>query len=208
MAETSMGGRSRVPNALKNGRSSNIGAEALGSSAAALNGAFDSLPFGAANTTYAFGRAVGDTIGGKPYLEAWADRIGNEERRDRYEAERYPIARTIGEVAGLGGQYVAAGPLEGAILGGSRLAGTARLVSKERRIAQVTPRIWRETAALAASGAAAGGGAQAVNDVASGRLSNWRDYLASAGGGATTAALATRGVPTRLAGAAGGAATS
>lgn len=120
--------------------------------------------------------------------------MAQERARDQYDAKNYAAARLTGQVLGTGVQLAALGPLDGLLAGGAR-------------IAQATPLLAREVAALGAVGGGLGVGGQVLSDVGSRHLGSLGDYAAATLGGAINAVGATRLGPGK-AGAAGAAATS
>jgi hypothetical protein len=127
-------------------------------------------------------------------LNRWQDRfradLGKEQAQDRYEAARYPTARTSGQVGGTLLSLAAGGPVSG----GARIAGAAGMTAREAGT-------W-----LAAHGVL-GAGLQTASDLVSGRPLSWKDDLGAAVGGATAAGLGVRLPPGRAA-AIGGAVSS
>jgi len=161
---------------------------------AGLRGAQDAFTFGLGDRAYAAIRALGDVYGGADLRTAYARRMAAEEARDRYDAQHYRTARTIGQIAGTAAQIAVLGPAEGAVASGSR-------------IAQATPLIAREIGVLGGAGALSGAGGQAVADVARGKLGSIGDYAGAALGG-TAGALVSRGGMASYGGAVDGGVTS
>jgi hypothetical protein len=116
-----------------------------------------------------------------------------EQAQDLYDKRHYGAARTSGQIVGTAGQLALMAPVSGANLAG--------------RIAQATPLIAREVAALGGAGGALGVVGQAVSDVNRKKVSSFRDYAGAAVGGAVGALAARRG-SAAFAGATAGAATS
>lgn len=145
---------------------------------AGLRGAQDAFTFGLGDRAYAAIRSLGDANDLADLPTAYARRMAAEAARDRYDAQHYRTARTIGQVAGTAAQIAVLGPTEGVVNGGIR-------------IAEATPLIAREIGMLGGAGAVTGVGGQAFSDVARGRLGSVGDYLGAATGG-VAGALASR----------------
>ena len=160
---------------------------------AGVRGAVDSLPLELGNRGPAALHATSDAIRGADWGRAYANRMAAEHARDQYDAAHYRTARTVGQIAGTGLQ-LALIPTEGLAVGGAR-------------IAEATPLITRELAAVAGAGGAGGVGTQAVSDIAQHRRSSLGDY-AGAGVGGAVGALTSLGGRGGYAGMADGAATS
>lgn len=168
--------------------------QAVDQGLAGLRGAQDAATFGLGDRAYAGVRALDDAAHGADLGHAYEQRMAAEHARDEHDATHYGTARTIGQIAGTGAQLVALGPLDGAVL------ATAR-------IAEATPLVARELAALGGAGAAVGVGGQVASDVARGRIGSVGDY-AGAGLGGAAGALAAKGGRVGRAGAVAGATTS
>jgi hypothetical protein len=138
--------------------------------------------------------ALGDAASGQDLGAAYRSRMAVERSQDQYDAQHYRTARTVGQLAGTGLGLLALGPLDA--------AGAAGV-----RIAEATPIVGREIAALGGLGATGGVASQGVSDLQRGRLGTMGDYAGSALGGATVA-LTSLGVGPGKAGALGGAMTS
>lgn len=177
-------------------------------------GALDSATFGLADRAYAGLGALADGVRGKSISDAYNARMAYERARDRYYAQHYGTARTIGEIGGALLPVPGVGPV-GLLAKGlgrtARFADAAKLVAQGakigKRIKQVTPLAIHERAAISGAGAAAGGVGQIYSDAGRGHLSSVRDLASAMAGGALQAQLALHGRP-MLAGATGGAATS
>lgn len=161
---------------------------------AGARGAQDAFSFGLGDRAYAGGRALVDAAQGADLGDAWRERMATERARDQYDAQRYGVARTVGQVVGTGAQIAALGPAEALFAGGTR-------------IAQATPLIAREVAALGGAGGVAGVGGQVISDLSQGRVGSLGDYGGAAVGG-VVGALAARSGRAGHAGAAMGATTS
>lgn len=147
---------------------------------AAGRGMQDAATFGLGDRAVSGVLALADAARGAEIGEAYGRRMADERARDAYDREHYGIARTVGQVVGTGAQIAALGPLEGLALGGVR-------------IAQATPMVARELAALGGVGGAAGVGGQALSDVLRGRIGSAGDYVGAAVGGAAGAVAARSG---------------
>lgn len=168
--------------------------EAGAQAGAAARGAQDALTLGLGDKAYAGGGALFDAAHGVDLGDAWRARVAAERARDQYDALHYRTARASGEIAGTGLGLAALGPIDGALAGGVR-------------IAEATPMVAREAAALAGVGAGGGVASQALTDLQRRRLGSVGDYAGSALGGTVTALASARGAPGQSA-ALGGATTS
>jgi hypothetical protein len=138
---------------------------------AGARGARDALTFGLGECAYAGALALADATDGADLSRAFGRRIAAEQAQDKFEANHYRAARTVGQVLGTGAQIAVLGPTEGLFAGGAR-------------IAEATPLIAREIGAVAGVGGAAGVGGQAASDLVLHRRSSLGDYAGAALGGA------------------------
>lgn len=157
------------------------------------SGLVDAITFDLADPAGSVGGAAWDKLHGKSFADSYKARMAAKAAQDTYDREHYGIARGVGEVLGTGAVLGIAAPLEGAAL--------------SARIAQATPLILREYAALGGAGAAAGVGGQVINDLGRGHPGSLGDYAGAAVGGAVGGALAPSGRAS-VSGAAMGATTS
>jgi hypothetical protein len=171
-----------------------VATKAGGEILAGLNGAQDAFTFGLGDRGYAGVRALAEAAQGYDLARSYARHYAGTQALDAHDEVYHPIARTVGQIAGTGAQIAALGPAEGLLAGGAR-------------IAEATPLITREIAALGGSGAGVGVGGQAISDFANGHPSSLGDYAGAAVGG-MAGALAARGGRAGYAGAAMGGATS
>lgn len=117
-----------------------------------------------------------------------------ERARDQYDSEHYKIARGAGQIAGTAAGLLALGPADALLAGGVRMA-------------EASPLVAREVAALGGFGGVGGVAGQAIGDFQRGKLGTAGDYIGAAAGGATSALASSRLGPGQ-AGALGGAVTS
>ena len=157
------------------------------------SGLVDAITFDLADPAGSVGGAAWDKLHGKSFADSYKARMAAKAAQDTYDREHYGIARGVGEVGGTALALLGAAPLEGWAL--------------SARIAETTPLILREYAALTGAGAAAGVGGQVISDVGRGRPGSPGDYAGAAVGGAVGGALAPGGRAV-VSGAAMGAATS
>lgn len=180
---------------------------------AAAEGALDGATWGQGDKIYAGIGALKDTLQGESPRESYRKRIAYEQARDRYYAQNFGAARSLGEVAGAFVPIPGAGPLGAVKLlsEAGKLGEFGKVLEKAyvagKRIKQVTPLARQERAVVSGLGASAGAGGQLYSDAMRGHLSSWRDYAGAAAGGALQGQMALRGRP-MVAGAAGGAASS
>jgi hypothetical protein len=177
-----------------------------GMAGAGIAGISDSFTFGGGDyLTAALSAARGSTD-----FSDWRRRFqiekSLEKARDEYDRAHHPRARLAGQVAGTGAQFLALGPLDGALAGGVGLAKLAG-VGRGYRLARTTAMKAHELGAIGAAGAGAGVGGQVVSDIRSGRPGSPGDY-AAAGTGGLVDAVASPWVGPGKASALGGATTS
>jgi len=150
------------------------------------------------NVTMGGGDQLYAALAANPFSEGWYDRysrnIDNEHRRDKWLAQHYGTARTLGKVAGVMVPMGVAGKVETGVQFG-------------RRIVQATQALAREKAVLGGAGAAIGMGSQSASDWMTGHRSSVGDYVGSGLGGALEAYLLLSGQAGR-AGTIGAGATS
>lgn len=154
---------------------------------AGVRGAQDAFTFGLGDHASAGIGAVGDALLGEDLGASYQSRMDHERALDAADAQLYGAARAGGQVLGVGAQVLVAGALLGPL--GAVLVPAARGV----RIAQAAPLVFRETAALAAAGAAAGAVGQAADDVTKGKPGTLGDYGGAVMGGTFGALVARRG---------------
>lgn len=156
---------------------------------AGVRGASDALTFGLGDHVSAGLGAAIDWTGGEDPRDAYARRIAAERASDLYDAQHYGAARLTGQVVGTGAQLMIFAPAAG--------------VSGGVRVAQATPLIAREVAALGGVGGALGLGEQAVSDLFQGRIGSVGDYAGAATGGVVGALAGRTGSATGSSAAAG-----
>lgn len=159
-------------------------------------GAANVMTLGGADYFAAGTNAVVQAVNGADLVESFQSNIRDERARGRQDAAQRPVARGVGHAGGavMGvAATAAAAPALGVATAIPRLAGAARLTS-------------RETAAIVAGGGLAGLGVQMASDTLQGQRSTAGDSLGAAIGGAVGVAALPAG-PVR-AGALGAAATT
>lgn len=161
---------------------------------AGARGAEDALTLGAGDYITSGAGAVRDALQGQALGAAFRNRMGRERLRDRYDEQRYPVSRGTGQIVGTGIGLLALGPADAALAGGVRMA-------------EASPLIAREAAALGGIGATGGVASQGLEDLERRKLGSVGDYAGAAIGGATDALASIRVGPGQ-AGALGGAVTS
>ena len=157
-------------------------------------GAADSLPFGMADAVSDRTNAFFSQRPGESWNDAVNREIAAEEALDRDDARRHAAVRTAGQVAGTAAQVLGLGAVEGMVLPGMR-------------IAQTSPLIARDLAAMGGAGGITNTVGQAVSDAVTGHRSSWGDYAGAFAGG-VAGGVAMRSGLGSLAGAVDGAATS
>ncbi|MCG9915504.1 MAG: hypothetical protein MH112_03970 [Phenylobacterium sp.] len=163
---------------------------------AAARGAQDAFTLGLGDRAYAGLGALGDALQGEPLAAAFHHKMEQERARDAADAQQYGAARATGQVLGVGAQVIGLGAFLGP---GALLASAAR----GGRIAQASPLILREYAALAGAGGALGGVGQVAHDAQKGALGTPADYGGAVLGGALGAAALSRGHVVQASGMAG-----
>ena len=163
---------------------------------AALRGAQDAFTLGMGDRAYAGLGAMGDALQGEPLVAAFHDRMDQERARDAADTQQYGAARATGQVLGVGAQVIGLGALLGP---GALLASAAR----GGRIAQASPLILREYAALAGAGGALGAVGQGAHDAQTGALGTPGDYGGAVLGGALGGLALSRGNVVQASGMAG-----
>ncbi len=178
---------------------------------AGVAGLSDALTFGGGDHVAAGLGAIGDSRGFSDWMANYRARLALEQAQDANDSVNHPIARTAGQVAGVGAQFALMGPVGGAAaraltLGKAAQAAEAALTAK--RIAQTTRMARPEALGLMGGGAATGVGTQAASDIAAGRPSSFGDYASAGLGGAVDVGLMLRGMPPGRAGMVSGALSS
>ncbi len=159
---------------------------------AGVSGAVDEFSLGAADRVLSAGDALLDG-GVQGFGDRYAAGMGRRRAEDAYDSQHYGAARTTGRVVGLAGGLAATGGAAAA--GRAALSGVPRAAKLMAHVAKA-PRlkIGVDPHGLvrfaAGGGAAAGVGAQVVEDVVAGRASSLGQY------GAATLAGAVGGVAT------------
>lgn len=145
---------------------------------AAGRGVVDAVAMGHGDEVEAGVRSIPTILSGGPIGSRFHQFLDEANSQDRYDQAHYPISRGTGELIGTGL----------ALLGTDGAAGAMvpRLTTSTARTVSAMTGLERTNVALAGAGAGVAG--QGLNDLLSGRLSDWRGYASSALGGATTAA--------------------
>lgn len=165
-----------------------------GNAWAAAHGAGDAFTLGLADRVSSTIKALGDTRQGHDFRASYMRHMGAEQAQDKYEARQYGGARTAGQITGTVAQVGLLGAAELGVAGGVR-------------VAEATPLLMREWAALGGAGGAGGVATQGLSDLSQRKLSSFGDYVGSATGG-TVGALGSRFGLGSVAGAGAGATTS
>jgi hypothetical protein len=142
------------------------GREAAAQMDAAMHGASDVIPFGAADR---LASVAYSTAQPSNWMQRYRTSMAAEAARDREDAVRYPIARAVGQL-GMTAATLGRGMQLTGVLAAPRLPGAAKITS-------------REALSLLGAGSAVGVGAQAVGDLATGQRSSPGDYAGAGIGG-------------------------